>query len=127
MKSFQFENEHAYHDDKALVSVRLLGTRIPTWVQMTIDTGAEISVLNRSLASQLRLKVEEGRSVGLKVANGDIAAAYVHEVAIDFVGRRLTIPVLICPEWDTENLLGMRGFLDQMVIAFDHAQKRIYF
>jgi hypothetical protein len=34
--------------------------------------------------------------------------------------------MVICGQWKTANLLGMRGFFDQFVVAFDHAHKRIY-
>jgi hypothetical protein len=70
--------------------------------------------------------VREGELVELEAANRDSAPAWVHPVEIDVLGRRLTIQAAICPDWDTKNLLGMRGFLDQMVVAFDHAQRRLY-
>jgi hypothetical protein len=127
MKSFDFPTEHRYEGHKALVSVRLTSARIPTWVEMTVDSGAEISLLNRSLAKQLEIRIEDGEFFSLEVASGHIAIAYRHNVPIDLLGHAMTIPVLLCPEWDTQNLLGMEGFFDQMVIAFDHAQKRIYF
>jgi hypothetical protein len=58
--------------------------------------------------------------------NREVERAYIHEFEIDFLGRRMTTPAAICPEWDTQNLLGIRGFFDQMVVAFDHAERRVY-
>ena len=127
MKRLELRDEHLYSGHKALVSVRLPTARTPTWVRMTVDSGAEISVLNRAFAPMLGLTIEEGDFFSLKVASGDIAPAYRHDVTIDVLTRRMVIPILMCPEWDTENLLGMEGFFDQTVIAFDHARHRIYY
>jgi hypothetical protein len=93
---------------------------------MILDTGAEISILNRDLIRILGLQVHEGQPVELEVANRASAQAWVHPVEIEFLDRRLTIQAAICPDWDTKNYLGMRGFFDQLVIAFDHAQRRVY-
>lgn len=60
------------------------------------------------------------------VANKDSQPAWIHPVEIEFFGRPLTIEAAFCPAWDMKNLLGMRGFFDQVVIAFDHAEQRLY-
>ncbi len=127
MKTLNLWSEHRYDGDKVLASVRLLGARIPTRVEMTLDTGAEISLLNRDFAAHLTLSIREGEAIELMVANKEVTRAYIHAIDVDFLGRRLTIPAAICPEWDTQNLLGMRGFFDQMVVAFDLANRAIHF
>jgi predicted aspartyl protease len=127
MKTLNFQSEHRYDGDKVLASVRLLGARIPTRVEMVLDTGAEISLLNRDFISHLRLSIQEGEPIELMVANKAVTRAYIHSIDVEFLGRRLTIPAAICPDWDTQNLLGMRGFFDQMVVAFDHANWTIHF
>jgi len=40
----------------------------------------------------------------------------------------MTIPVSFCPSWPTgtPNLLGMEGFFDQLLIALEHREKKIY-
>ena len=93
---------------------------------MVLDSGAEISLLNRQFIEPLNLSVTNGQPIELMVANGDVAPAWIHAVEIDFLGRRLTIQAAICADWDTPNLLGMRGFFDQMVVAFDHAGRKLY-
>jgi hypothetical protein len=127
MKSITFEDEYLYDEHKVLVWIGVQGLHVQMNVEMVIDTGASISVFNRELTRLLTAPVESGEPIELVVANRDAERAYIHEFNIDFLGRSLTIPAAICPDWNTANLLGMRGFLDQMVIAFDHAQKRIYF
>ena len=127
MTTLTLNSEHHYKGDKVVVRVRLLQPRITTRVDMTLDTGAEVSVLNRDLVGPLGLTIEDGDSITVMVANGEVAQAWIHPIDIEFLGRRLTIPVAICPEWDTQNLLGMRGFFDQMIVAFDHANRTIHF
>jgi len=127
MRTITFENEHRYDGNKALVLVRLPQARLHTRVEMVLDSGAEISLLNRQFIRTLNLTIEDGEPIDLMVANKDVARAYIHPVEIDFIDRRLTIQAAICPDWDTQNLLGMQGFFEQMVVAFDHAERRIYF
>jgi len=128
MKSFTFHNAHTYTGDKAVILVSLIRPGgVEIGIEMVIDSGAEISLLSRNLVRSLRLIVEDGRPIELVVANGDIARAYIHPVEISIAGRRLAIEAAICPDWDTKNFLGMRGFFDQMVVAFDHANRTIHF
>lgn len=127
MKTIAFRDEHLYDGHKALVWVQIFGRGIELNLEMVLDTGAVVSVLNRGLARGLHLKLESGEPVEVMVANGDVARAYIHNISLDFLGRRLTVPAAICPDWDTPNLLGMRGFFDQTVVAFDHANRTIHF
>jgi predicted aspartyl protease len=127
MKSITFENEHHYDGNKAFVSIRILGRSIEINLDMVLDTGAVLTVLNRKMIPVLGINVEMGDPIEVMVANKDVATGYVHEVEIDFLGRKLSLPAVICPDWDTQNLLGMQGFFDQMVVAFDHAERRVYF
>ena len=127
MRTITFENEQTYSGNKAVSSVHLVDALLSPTVEMVLDSGAEISLLNRQFIEPLDLSVTSGQPIELMVANGDVAPAWIHAVEVDFFGRRLTIQAAICPEWDTPNLLGMRGFFDQMVVAFDHVQRRIYF
>ena len=127
MTTFTLEDEHHYSDNKAVALVRLLAARPRTRVEMVLDTGAEVSLLNRQFLAPLRLTAADGERIDLMVANKEFTRGYIHHVDIEFFGRRLTIPAAICPDWDTANLLGMRGFFDQMVVAFDHANRTIHF
>jgi hypothetical protein len=67
-----------------------------------------------------------GAPATLTVANADTAAGWVHDIEIDLLGRRLVIPVVFCPDWNMRNLLGMRGFMDQLTFAVDHRAHRLY-
>jgi len=127
MRTLTFADEHLYDGHKAFVWVRIFGRSVEVNLDMILDTGASLTLLNRKLIPVLRLDVERGEPIDVMVANKEVARAYVHELVIDFLGRRMIVPAAICPDWDTQNLLGMQGFFEQMVVAFDHAERRIYF
>ncbi len=127
MRTLEFADEHRYSGHKVVVSVRLLRARAPLWVDVGIDSGAEVTVLNRSLVRILGIgDVASGEPVELIVANKESRPAWIHPVEIEFIGRQLTVAAAFCPDWDMKNLLGMRGFFDQLVIAFDHRRHSLY-
>jgi hypothetical protein len=127
MRTFAFERELPYVSHKVRIPVTLLGAPGVPDVEMVIDTGAEISLLNRQFIPPLAVTVAHGEAITLETASGHTAPAWVHRVEVALLGRRMMIEAAFCPDWDTANLLGMRGFFDQMVVAFDHANRRMYF
>ncbi len=72
--------------------------------------------------------ITTGDRIELAVATGEAHIAYVHRLEVDILGQRLGIPVAFCPGWPsgTQNLLGMRGFLDQLLVGLDHAAKTLF-
>lgn len=43
------------------------------------------------------------------------------------MGRELTIDAAFCPAWpEMKNLLGMRGFFDQIRFSLDHANRIVH-
>lgn len=127
MTTITFDHQFVYSGNKVVVRVRPVRARLHSHIEMVVDTGAGISILDRGFAAALGLEVRHGRHVVIDVANGQSADGFVHDVEVEVLGRQLTIPVAICPHWKMQNLLGMNGFLDQLVIAFDHANHRIYY
>ena len=128
MRTITFQREHAYDGDKIVLPATLI---LPSGIEMEIyavvDTGAELTVLNRRLAPGLRIDLYAGEPITLGVVSGHISTAYRHDVRMRVLGEERTIRAAFCPDWDTDNFLGMQGFFDQMVVAFDHAERRIYF
>ena len=126
MIGIDFDEEYAYAGDKIVAVVRL--TRAPIFpLEMVLDTGSTVSTMNHLLLEPLGIRdVETGRPGSLAVANGETAVCWVHPVDIQAFGRAYSIDVAFCPEWNLRNLLGMRGFMDQLVFAVDHAEHRLY-
>jgi len=94
---------------------------------MLLDTGASFSTLHHDLLSSLGITdVESGQLATIFVANGQFERCWIHPVEIELLGRRMAIQAAFCPAWEMRNLLGMRGFMDQVTFAVDHAQRRLY-
>ena len=57
---------------------------------------------------------------------GDLG--YVHPIALEWLGYRLTVPIAFVPSWaeDIDNLLGMKGFFDQLLVGFHHRERLVY-
>ena len=127
MKTFRFGSEQRYTGNKALVTVRPTAVRIPIRVDMVVDSGAEVTVLNRDFLPVLGIaNVRSGEPIELMVANKDTRPAWIHPVGLEFLGRPMIVDAAFCPDWDMKNLLGMRGFFDKLVIAFDHRHQSLY-
>jgi predicted aspartyl protease len=77
MRTITFPDEHLYDGDKVLIWVRIFGRSVELNMEMTLDTGASITVLNRKLIPVLGLNVDTGRPVELMVANKEVARAYL--------------------------------------------------
>jgi hypothetical protein len=94
-----------------------------------LDTGAGISRFDKSILAKLGVTdITSGKPMKLRMADNKEYDGYVHQVDIEFLGRALRIPAVFCAEWDAvDNLLGMEGFFQQMLAAFDHARRHFYF
>ncbi|MDP9236741.1 MAG: hypothetical protein M3P30_04985 [Chloroflexota bacterium] len=127
MTTLEFTNELVYSGRKARVAVRLSTASPPIRIDMVLDSGAEVSVINRDFAAPLGISdVTTGEAIELIVANQDSRPAWIHQIPIEVMGRSMMIEAAFCPDWDMANLLGLRGFFDQLVVAFDHANRRLY-
>lgn len=127
MTTLTFDLEHTYGDDGIYIGVGLLVGAGGAIVEMKLDTGAAISTMHHSYLGVLGIDdVATGSAATLFLANGEGRPAWIHPVAINFFGVSMTIDVAFCPSWSMENLLGMRGFMDQVKFAVDHAKRRLY-
>ena len=126
----QFEEEHVYGPQHvAAVPVTFHPNSGSFTISAFLDTGAWTSVFNRSIAPRLGISdITTGEPVELQLPNGSVAVGYAHLVPIEFLGHRLTVPIAFCPDFPTNspNLLGMRGFFEQLRIAFEHGSRKVY-
>lgn len=98
-------------------------------VNALLDTGAEFSVFDKSLAQALGVvDISSGRALRLRTADEREYVGYQHNVTIEFLGHRVSVPVAFCPDWPEgiDNLLGMGGFFDRFIVAFDHRARAVY-
>lgn len=134
MPSLDFPVEHDYNngpdDHEVAVQIRLFPTAgIPLVINALIDTGASISMFDRSLVPLLGIAdVTTGFKFQVTAANNQISDAYAHDIALEFLGQRMTVPVGFCPSWPdgTPNLLGMKGFCDQLHLGLKHRDRLLF-
>lgn len=127
----QFEEEHTYGlAHRATVPVTFpTGVPGPFTITAILDTGAWTSVFSRSIAPRLGiLDVTTGQRERFTLPNGDEVWGYSHATQIEFLGHTLSIPLAFCPDFplNSPNLLGMRGFFEQLTVALEHGSRKVY-
>ncbi len=130
MISLFFQGTYPYTGHAVRVPVRLRDSKTPYVIMAILDTGATYSVFSKSHAGPLGIAdiTTGSEPLILTVANGATDTAYIHTITLECFGRIYRAPVAFCPTWpdDVPNLLGMRGFFSEFVVAFDHKRKRIF-
>ena len=99
-------------------------------VPVILDTGAAISKFDHARAARMGVTDvrDTQRIIQPRTASNQVGVGYVHDVEIVFLGRTLTIPITFCPDWPAggDNLLGMEGFFEHAIFAFDHVKRLVY-
>src|SRR3972149_8355345 len=101
----------------------------PFTVMAMLDPGAWTSVFSRSIAPRLGIvDVSAGQRERFTLPNGNSVWGYSHTTQIEFLGNALTIPLAFCPDFPegSPNLLGMRGFFEQLTVALEHGSRKVY-
>jgi predicted aspartyl protease len=132
MIDLKFAQEYRYSSAQHIVSVpiRIRPSASPPFEQLAVlDTGAAVSRFDRSILSRAGITdITTGEPMKAYMADNTEYQCYVHPIEIEFMGHVMTIPAAFCDDWDNvNNLLGMRGFFEQMLAAFDHARRKFYF
>ena len=129
MTTLTFDNELEY-GDRHKISVPVRVENLPYLIDAVIDTGAAVSLFDRALLPDLGISdLTSGTEVALRAANKGSGVGYLHPLQIEILGRPLAIPVAFSADWPEgiQNLLGMRGFFEQMLVAFEHRERRIHY
>ena len=132
MIQLPFAHQHTYSsaDHTVNVPIRIRPNGAAPFTERAIlDTGAAISRFDKSILTRLGISdIASGVPKKVYVADNTEYQGYIHEIEIEFLGRPMRIPAVFCDDWDrVNNLLGMEGFFQQMLAAFDHARRRFYF
>jgi hypothetical protein len=129
MTILSFDHEYEYGTGHvAAVPIRV--ENLPYLVEAILDTGAAVSLFDRALLPDLGITdVTKGTEITLRAANDQTAKGYLHTLQIEIFSRRLLIPAAFSPFWPegTKNLLGMRGFFEQALVAFEHQRRTIHY
>ena len=93
--------------------------------QALVDSGANISLFDKSIAEYLEVHIKAGKKISLQGIGGKISA-YVHPVSISVATMEFTIPVAFCERIDLSfNILGREGFFEKFLVCFDERRREI--
>jgi len=128
--SFQLTFEHRVGYDAGKAGITLPVTlRLNEKLvegEAKIDTGATFSIFARQIGQDLGLEIETGirRLVGTVTGTFDV---YLHEVTLSLLGTELDVLAgFAADEAFQRNVLGRRGFLDQMVLGIVDYEGELY-
>lgn len=98
-------------------------------VTFLVDTGADVSMLPRSWAQRLGIKLKDLSSHTMLNAAGKKMKVYRSEITIklDKGSKELTIPCAFTASNKTPLLLGRLGIFRIFTLEFSHRKKALYF
>jgi predicted aspartyl protease len=124
----EFDTLHDYGADKESIEISVtlrFGERSVTFPAQ-LDTGATFCVFERSYAETLGLPVESGMPLRFSTAMGSFDA-YGHTVALETLGYSFDVTVYFAAhETFTRNVLGKRGWLDQVRLGLVEYEGKLY-
>jgi len=124
----EFDTPHNYGTDKESIeiSVTLRLRERTVSFPAQLDTGATFCVFERSYAETLGLSVESGMPLRFSTAMGSFDA-YGHIVTLETLGYSFDVTVYFAAhESFTRNVLGRRGWLDQVRLGLVEYESRLY-
>jgi len=124
----EFDTLHDYGPDKDSIEISVtlrFGERTVSFPAQ-LDTGATFCVFERSYAEILGLSVESGMPLRFSTAMGSFDA-YGHTVTLETLGYSFDVTVYFAAhESFTRNVLGRRGWLDQVRLGLIEYESKLY-
>jgi len=124
----EFDTLHDYGPDKDSIEISVtlrFGERTVSFPAQ-LDTGATFCVFERSYAEILGLSVESGMPLRFSTAMGSFDA-YGHTVTLETLGYSFDVTVYFAAhESFTRNVLGRRGWLDQVRLGLVEYESKLY-
>lgn len=90
-----------------------------------LDSGAVITLLRGSVATELGLSLESGRPIVLSNVGGAHTNAFVHHMNLRFAPEDppVKVPVAYAVSETVPNLIGRLGVFDRFEITFDPSRR----
>jgi len=121
-----FASAHDYGTDAIIIPVMLRLGNAAARTDAYLDTGATFCVFKRSLAEPLGLEVETGEPLRLSTVTGSFDA-YGHMLTLETFGYSFDVTVYFAAhEAFTRNVLGRRGWLDQVRLGLVEYESKLY-
>lgn len=128
MHLLEFDAIHDYGTDKASIEVPVtlrFGERTVSFPAQ-LDTGATFCVFERGYAETLGLSVESGVPLRFSTAMGSFDA-YGHTLTLETLHYSFDVTVYFAAhESFTRNVLGRRGWLDQLRLGVVEYESKLY-
>jgi hypothetical protein len=121
-----FDSVYDYGTEAIIVPVelRLAGNTVRT--DAYVDTGATFCVFKRELATALGIDIETGTHLRLSTVTGSFNA-YGHMLTLATLDYAFNVTVYFATyESFTRNVLGRRGWLDQVRLGLVEYESKLY-
>jgi hypothetical protein len=121
-----FDSAHDYGTEAIIIPVILRLGNAAARTDAYLDTGATFCVFKRSLAEPLGLEVETGEPLRLSTITGSFDA-YGQSLTLETLGFSFDVTVYFAVhEGFTRNVLGRRGWLDQVRLGLVEYESKLY-
>ncbi|HSE34230.1 MAG TPA: aspartyl protease family protein [Pyrinomonadaceae bacterium] len=121
-----FDSVYNYGTDAILVPVELQLADKIVRTDAYVDTGATFCVFKRELAAALDIDVESGNPLRLSTVTGSFEA-YGHLLTMKTLDYSSDVTVYFAAhESFTRNVLGRRGWLDQVRLGLVEYESKLY-
>lgn len=112
---------------RPFIPIKLEGPRDSIQLEVLVDSGADICMVDADLGRAIGLTIEEGEPFELGGVTGTTQMGYIHTVTIT-VGRssfRTKAGFMDNMRDGSYGMVGQKGFFDRFAIKFDYAEKKI--
>lgn len=125
--SLNFHVEHNYSAAEGIsVIVTLRHGQDKVSFDADVDTGSTFCIFNRGHAETLGLTVESGNPTRFRTVTGSFDA-YGHTLTLETLGYSFDVTVYFAAhESFTRNVLGRRGWLDQVRLGIVDYESKLY-
>ena len=121
-----FDSVYDYGTEAIIVPVELRLADKTVRADAYVDTGATFCVFKRELSSALDIDVETGTLLRLSTVTGSFEA-YGHMLTLETLGYTFDVTVYFAAhESFTRNVLGRRGWLDQVRLGIVEYESKLY-
>ena len=121
-----FDSVYDYGTEAIIIPVELRLADKTVRADAYVDTGATFCVFKRELGTALDIEVETGTPLRLSTLTGTFDA-YGHAVTLETLGYSFDVTVYFAAhESFTRNVLGRRGWLDQVRLGIVEYESKLY-
>ena len=125
-QTLSFNTEYDYSAAEAIRSSRDSAPWHVALVKAYVDTGSSSCIFKRGHADMLGIEVESGHPLRFQTAAGSFDT-YGHELTLETLGYSFDVTVYFAAhESFTRNVLGRRGWLDQVRLGIVEYESKLY-